>query len=107
MLGIDTGTVDLSTASGAQSALSAFDDALDSVNAYRSDYGATQNRLMSSLRNSEIYSENLQAAESRIRDADYAFETAEMAKYQILQSAGISVLAQAKAVNQGVLSLLQ
>ena len=107
VLGIDTGTVDLSTASGAQSALSAFDDALDSVNAYRSDYGATQNRLMSSLRNSEIYSENLQAAESRIRDADYAYETAEMAKYQILQSAGISVLAQAKAVNQGVLSLLQ
>ena len=51
--------------------------------------------------------ENITAAESRIRDADYAYETAEMAKHQILQQAGISVLSQAKAINQGVLSLIQ
>jgi flagellin len=107
VLGVDTGTVSLATVTGAQNALTTFDTALDRVNSNRSDYGAVQNRLTASLRNMEIYLENVTSAESRIRDADYAYETAEMAKNQILQQAGMSVLAQAKSVNQGVLSLLQ
>jgi flagellin len=106
VLGVDTGTINLSSVAGARAALAAFDTALDSVNSNRSKFGAVQNRFMASLRNMEIYTENLQAAESRIRDADYAKETSEMAKHQILQQAGISVLSQAKAVNQGVLALL-
>ncbi len=106
VLGVDTGTINLSSVAGARAALAAFDTALDSVNSNRSKFGAVQNRFMASLRNMEIYTENLQAAESRIRDADYAQETSEMAKNQILQQAGISVLSQAKAVNQGVLALL-
>jgi flagellin len=107
VLGIDTGSVSLATVTGARSAIAIFDTALDSVNSVRSGFGAAQNRLESSMRNMEVYVENISAAESRIRDADYAFETAEMAKHQILQQAGISVLAQAKSINQGVLSLIQ
>lgn len=107
VLGIDTGSLSLATVTGARSAIAAFDTALDSVNSYRSGFGASQNRLEASLRNMEVYVENITSAESRIRDADYAFETAQMAKHQILQQAGISVLAQAKTINQGVLSLLQ
>lgn len=106
VLGVHTSSVGLGTIASARAAIEAFDTALDSVNSNRSKFGAVQNRLMASLRNMEIYTENLQAAESRIRDADYAYETSEMAKNQILQQAGISVLAQAKQVNQGVLSLL-
>ncbi len=105
-LGVDTATVDLSSATGAQAAIDTFDIALDSVSSYRSDLGAAQNRLDSALSNMETYVENLEGAESQIRDADFAFETAELAKNQILQQAGVSVLAQAKAMNQGVLSLL-
>ncbi len=106
VLGIDTASVDLSTATGAQSAMDTFDTALDSVSSYRSTYGAVQNRLDSALRNLETYHENLSAAESQIRDADFAYETAEMAKQQILQQAGVSILSQANAVNQGALALL-
>jgi flagellin len=105
-LGVDTAAVDLSSAAGAQAAIDTFDTALDSVSSYRSELGAAQNRLDSALENMETYVENLEGAESQIRDADFAFETAELAKNQILQQAGVSVLAQAKAMNQGVLSLL-
>jgi flagellin len=105
-LGVDTAAVDLSSAAGAQAAIDTFDTALDSVSSYRSELGAAQNRLDSALSNMETYVENLEGAESQIRDADFAFETAELAKNQILQQAGVSVLAQAKAMNQGVLSLL-
>ena len=105
-LGVDTATVDLSSATAAQAAIDTFDTALDSVSSYRSDLGAAQNRLDSALSNMETYVENLEGAESQIRDADFAYETAELAKNQILQQAGVSVLAQAKSMNQGVLSLL-
>jgi flagellin len=105
-LGVDTASVDLSTASGAQAAIDAFDTAIDSVSTVRSDFGAVQNRLDSALSNMETYTENLEAAESQIRDADFAYETAELAKNQILQQAGVSVLAQAKSINQGVVNLL-
>ncbi len=106
VIGIDTASVDLSTATGAQAAMDTLDTALDSVSSYRSTYGAVQNRLGSALRNMETYTENLAAAESQIRDADFAYETAEMAKDQILQQAGVSILAQANIINQGALSLL-
>jgi len=105
-LGVDTGSVDLSTATGAQAAIDVFDTALDSVSSIRSDLGAVQNRLDSALGNMETYVENLEGAESQIRDADFAYETAELARNQILQQAGVSVLAQAKNMNQGVLNLL-
>ncbi len=105
-LGIDTGSVDLSSASGAQSAIDVLDTALDSVSGYRSELGAAQNRLDSALSNMETYVENLESAESSIRDADFAYETAELARNQVLQQAGVSVLAQAKDINQGVLTLL-
>jgi flagellin len=77
------------------------------VNGYRSDYGAVQNRLTDSLVNLEVYSENLISAESRIRDADFAHETAEMAKLQIMQQAGMSVLSQTGSAQQGILSLIR
>ncbi len=105
-LGVDTAAVDLSTVTGAQAAIDVFDTALDSVSSIRSDLGAVQNRLDSALSNMETYVENIEGAESQIRDADFAYETAELAKNQIMQQAGVSVLAQAKNMNQGVLNLL-
>ena len=105
-LGVDTAAMSLNTAASAQSAISTIDTALNSVNGYRSAYGAVQNRLTDSLVNLEVYSENLVSAESRIRDADFAHETAEMAKLQIMQQAGLSVLSQTGAAQQGVLSLI-
>ncbi len=107
VIGVDTATIDLSTATAAQSAIDSFEAVFDAVSTYRSGYGAVQNRLESAMRNMETYTENLAAAESQIRDADYAFETAQMAKDQILQQAGISVLAQANQINSGAVSLLQ
>lgn len=105
-LGVGTAQMSLATVTAAQSAITDLDTALDSVNGYRSTYGAAQNRLTNSLVNLEVYSENLVAAESRIRDADFAHETAEMAKLQIMQQAGLSVLSQTGAAQQGVLSLI-
>ena len=72
----------------------------------RSRVGATQNRLESALNNMETFQENLGASESRIRDADFAYETAEMSKRQIMQQAGTSVLGQANGLTQGVLRLI-
>lgn len=105
-LGVGTSQMSLNSVASAQSAITDLDTALDSVNGYRSSYGAVQNRLTDSLVNLEVYSENLVAAESRIRDADFAHETAEMAKLQIMQQAGLSVLSQTGAAQQGVLSLI-
>ena len=105
-LGVSTATMSLNAVASAQAAITLLDTALDTVNGYRSDYGAVQNRLMSSYRNLEVYNENLQSAEAQIRDADFAHETSQMAKLQIMQQAGLSVLTQAKMNTQGVLSLL-
>jgi len=99
-------SLDMTTAAGARTAIDTLDDALDTVNDYRSGLGATQNRLDSAYATMETYVENLSAAESQIRDADFAYETAEMTKLQILQQSGIAVLAQAKGMNQGAISLL-
>ena len=105
-LGVDTGSMDLSTVAGANTAIGDLQTALDTVNSYRSTYGASQNRLESAINSLATFNENTAAAESRIRDADFAAETAEMAKLQIMQQAGISVLSQANVVSQGALSLL-
>ena len=104
-LQVDTGNVNLSNVASAQAALQTIDTALDSVNSYRADYGAVQNRLESAL-NNETYTENIAASESRIRDADYAFETAEMSKFNIMQQAGVAILSQANGMNQGALRLI-
>lgn len=100
-------TIDLSSQSGANSALNIIDGALSYVSDIRGDLGATQNRLGSTISNLENISQNVSAARSRIQDADFAQESASMARNQILQQAGISMLAQANASSQSVLSLLQ
>ena len=105
-LGVDSGALDLSTSSTAQSAIAALDTALDSVNAGRSTLGAVQNRLDSALNNSQVFSEANSAARSRIEDTDFASETSNLTKLQIMQQAGVAALAQAKNVNQSVVSLL-
>ena len=103
---LGVGTLDLATATGAQSALDDIDTALQSISAQRSTLGALQNRLDSSLSNSTNSLESLRAAESQIMDADFAKESTEMTKLQIMQQAGVASLAQAKNINQAVLSLL-
>ena len=99
--------VDISTVAGANEAILRVDAALDSVNSVRGTLGAIQNRFESTIANLGTSVENLSASNSRILDADFAAETANLAKSQVLQQAGISVLAQANARPQQVLSLLQ
>ena len=99
-------TGDLLTTTNASTALNVLDTAIDSVSAHRGDLGATQNRLASAERSIRSTSENLSAAESRIRDVDVAFETADLTRNTILQQAALSVLAQANVQSQLALSLL-
>ena len=99
--------LDISSASGATAALTAIDTQLQTVNTARADLGAIQNRFSSVISNLQNSSENLSAARSRIQDTDYAKETAELTRTQILQQAGTAMLAQAKSAPQNVLSLLQ
>jgi flagellin len=105
-LGVDTGSVGIETAANAQLAIDIVDTAIDSVNSIRADYGSTQNRLDSALNTMTSYVESLTSAVSQIMDADYAHETAEMTRLQVMQQAGVAALAQAKSVNQSVISLL-
>ena len=105
-LGVATGDIDLTAATAAQSAIDTIDTAIDSVNSIRADYGSTQNRLDSSIGNMTTYVESLSAASSQIMDADYAHETSEMTRLQVMQQAGVAALAQAKGLNQSVVSLL-
>lgn len=100
-------TVNVNTVYGANDAILRIDDALNSVNSLRSELGAVQNRFESTIANLSTSVENLSASNSRILDADFAAETAKLSKAQVLQQAGISVLAQANARPQQVLSLLQ
>ena len=99
--------VDVLTGTTANDALQALDFALDNVNSLRAELGAVQTRFESTISNLSITSENLSAARSRIRDADFAAETAELTRSQILQQAGIAILSQANALPQNVLALLQ
>jgi len=106
-LGVDASTMFLDVATNAQSAIDLIDTALDSVASIRSGYGAVENRLNSALNNIETFSEANKSAESRIRDADFGVETAALTQNQILQQAGVAILAQAKNIPQSALSLLQ
>lgn len=99
--------VDLSTQSGASSALTVIDAALANVNSGRADLGAIQNRFSSVVSNLQTTSENLSASRSRIQDTDFAAETANMTKAQILQQAGTAMLAQANSAPNNVMSLLR
>ena len=98
--------LNISTKSGANNALAVLDSAIDRVASQRSDLGAIQNRLESTLANLGSVSENLSAANSRIEDADFAMETAQLTRSQIIQQAGVAMLSQANASPQIVLSLL-
>lgn len=99
--------IDISDFDGASSAMRVLDSALETINSIRADLGAVQNRLESTIANLSTTSENLSAARSRIQDADFAAESANLARTQVLQQAGLSVLAQANARPQQVLQLLQ
>jgi flagellin len=105
--GVGVSGLSIASLSGAQAAIDSVDSAVNSVASLRGQFGAAQNRLESAIRSIQIAIENTSAAESRIRDVDVASETAELTKNQVLQSAGISVLAQANTSTQAVLQLLQ
>lgn len=105
-LGVDTSSVDLSSASAASSAITDIDAAIDSVNGYKSDIGASQNRLDSAGSYMSSYVTSMESARSAIMDADIAAETAEMSRLQILQSSGVAVLVQARKINESLLGLL-
>jgi len=112
---VDTGTAlgttitdtDVSTVAGANAALLSVDSALTAISTSRSSLGAIQNRFESVVSSLSTSVENLSAARSRIRDADFAAETAALTRNQILQQAGVSILSQANALPQLALSLLQ
>jgi flagellin len=96
----------IATKDGAQTSLSVLDDALVSVNAIRANFGALQNRLQSTSSNLAVVEENFSAANSRIRDADIAAESAELTRNNILTQAAVSVLANANNMQQVALKLL-
>lgn len=98
---------DLSSTTNAQTAIDNMDTALDTVNSARATFGATQSRFEAVVNGLQISAENTEASRSRIVDADYAAETANLTRAQILQQAGTAMLAQANAAPQSVLTLLQ
>ncbi len=100
-------TTNVSTAQAALAALSNIDSAISATAAARANIGSLQNRIDAAVQNLEVANENLSAAESRIRDADIAFETSKFVRNQILVQAGVSVLSQANTLPQAALSLLQ
>ncbi|CAB3697515.1 flagellin domain-containing protein [Trinickia soli] len=104
--GLGVSGVDISTTSGAQNAITAIDAALSQVNNFQATLGATQNTFSAAIMNTQTESTNLSAAQSQIVDANFAQETANLSKAQVLQQAGISVLAQANSLPQQVLKLL-
>ena len=105
--GGSAGSIDITSQSEAQKVLAAADAMLGVVDGKRAELGAVQNRLDSTIRNQANISENVSAARSRIRDADFAIETANMTKQNILQQAASSVLSQANQRPQAALQLLQ
>ncbi|EFK96621.1 B-type flagellin [sediment metagenome] len=98
---------DVTTVEGANRLMKSVDSAINQVDSLRAVLGAAQNRFEMTIRNLDNVSENLAAANSRIRDADFAKETTEMTRNQILQQAGTAMLSQANAQTQNVMSLLQ
>jgi flagellin len=99
--------VNVNTVAGANDTINRVDSALQSISSIRSDLGAVQNRFDSTIANLQTISQNLDSSRSQIQDADFAAETANMSSANILQQAGVSVLAQANSTTQSVLKLLQ
>lgn len=99
-------SIDISSKDGAQGALANIDSAIEKVSGQRAVLGSLQNRLVSTSNNLQTYTENMSAANSRIRDVDYAEETAKQARNSIISSAGTSVLAQANMSSQSALKLI-
>ncbi|TDQ36206.1 flagellin [Thiopseudomonas denitrificans] len=99
--------IDLSTVEGAQKAILTIDQAIQSIDAQRADLGAVQNRFENTIGNLQNIAENVSAARGRVTDTDYAAETANLSKQQIMQQAGTAILAQANQLPQAVLSLLR
>ena len=99
--------IDLSTVLGAQTAVITIDQAIQKIDAQRADLGAVQNRFENTISNLQNIAENVSAARGRIKDTDFAAETAALSKNQIMQQAGTAILAQANQLPQAVLSLLQ
>ncbi len=104
--GIGISGLSISSVSGAQNALNLLDSAINTIASLRGSFGTAQNRLESTIRSLGVSIENTSAAESRIRDVDVASETATLVRNQVLQQAGVSVLAQANLSTQAALSLL-
>ena len=102
----DAADIDISTAVGSSDALAIIDNALSEINNSRADLGALQNRFSHTINNLSNIQENVSASRSRIQDTDFAVETAQMTKNQILQQAGTSILSQANQLPQAALSLI-
>ncbi|GAA6121313.1 flagellin [Acidovorax sp. FG27] len=100
-------TIDVSTVDGATRALKIIDSALAAVNGQRASFGALQSRFETTVNNLQSTAENMSASRGRIQDADFASETANLSRSQILQQAGTAMVAQANQLPQGVLSLLR
>jgi|TARA_B110000240_G_scaffold192226_1_gene236053 flagellin len=105
--GLSVANTSVLSASQASAAMVAVSEAMSIIDAQRADLGAVQNRFQSTIRNLSNISENVSAARSRIRDTDFAVETAELTRWQIIQQASITVLGQANQRPQAALSLLQ
>ena len=105
--GTAVSAIDISTVAGANAALTAIDAALATVNGTRANLGAVQNRFSATIENLQSGSENTSAARSRIQDADFAAETANLSRAQVLQQAGTAMVAQANQLPQQVLQLLK
>ena len=103
---LSVNSLTLSTAANARTAIGTIDTAIDSVNTIRATYGAAQNRLESSVNAMSSYVEALSGAASQIQDADYAHETAELTRLQVMQQAGVAALGQARSMNSSVIGLL-
>ena len=99
--------IDITSVAGAQSAVLVIDDAIKQIDSQRADLGAVQNRFDNTIANLQNIGENVSAARGRIQDTDFAAETANMTKNQVLQQAGTAILAQANQLPQAVLSLLR
>ncbi|HTM28770.1 MAG TPA: flagellin [Rhodanobacter sp.] len=106
-VGGDLASANVKSVAGANDTISRIDAALGTISSMRSDLGAVQNRFTSTIANLQTISQNLSASRSQIQDADFAAETANMSSANILQQAGVSVLAQANSTTQSVLKLLQ
>jgi len=102
-----TGVIDVTTQANASAALAKLDADINQISTIRSTFGAVQNRFEAVIANLQNYVENLEASRSRIMDADFAAETAALTRGQILQQAGVAVLAQANALPQTALTLLR